>query len=1044
MKKRVSRFNDKYLIDNREVRFFLSSTFADMEQERSAIVNVFNELKIEARKRDVLLTIVDLRWGVTKEESKTGRVLSVCLNEIEHSHPFFIGLLGSRYGSSPDLNELKKNPELEERYPWLRKDLSDELSVTEIEIQYGVLRNPNPVNAAFFFNKTPGCLPDSHERLTSLKNEIHNRTGITDDDYHSIEELRILVRKRVLDILDNCFSVSDHTRLFQEQTAQLAYINSYHSHYVKRSSNHRMIDGFINGQQQFLVVSGPSGIGKSALIANWIKDHHDKIPYHIIYYFVGNASTENDYHHILSYIHDNVDMLCPIEHPHFHEENMVARTQRLITEAAQKNIQLLIVIDGINQIPDSDNAKLLNWLPATENKNIKFLFSTTENDETWNTFRRRDYPICKIMPLTKSQRKSFAKQYLSFVGKKLDDGQLERILSNEQCKNTLVLKTLLDELICFGSFKHLNKRIKYYLAASSPIGFFNRMLKRLEADYSLDQDIVRHVLSLISLSENGLGEEEILRITGIRPIDWHLFYCAFYNHLMAKEGLVSFSHQYITDAVWKRYKLGEKSAAEVYRKKIASYFSSADIGAETRHRQLSELSFQYYHLHDCERLYQTIFSLEAFNHFCNSNLTQLADYWHLLQAENPDRYSFHNYLLLPSENTKAEEMPFLNVGLFSDLYFADYQFSIKCFLTNIEKTVGTLGTSHPHIAAAYNNIGDDYAKLSDAKHALEYYEKALALTEKPFGTHHPDTCIVYNNIGAVYADLADYKTALEYYEKALNGHRMIWGETHPVIAVDYNNMGSVYFEQGLYGKAISYFDKARTISESKQGTSHPDTALYLNNLGKSHLQQQELDKAKEYCSQALAIRLLVFGVMHPETASSILDVGLIHYEQDQFETARKLFATAKTICERTLGKEHPDTAEAYYDLGLAYHSLNKDKTAFRYYSLALSIRKEKLGEMHPLTAFSYNSIGVLYATLGKFPQALDYLFKSLNIREKVLGSKHVDTGFSYLKIGSVFNLMGEYRTAADYYAKALVTYEENGDYQTNEVQDRLKNILALF
>jgi hypothetical protein len=42
----------------------------------------------------VHITPVDLRWGVTEEE--TQQALEICLGEIDNCRPFFIGLLGRR------------------------------------------------------------------------------------------------------------------------------------------------------------------------------------------------------------------------------------------------------------------------------------------------------------------------------------------------------------------------------------------------------------------------------------------------------------------------------------------------------------------------------------------------------------------------------------------------------------------------------------------------------------------------------------------------------------------------------------------------------------------------------------------------------------------------------------------------------------------------------------------------------------------------------------------------------------------------------------
>ncbi len=87
------------LIENRQIRVFVSSTFQDMQAERDYLMKtVFPRLRKKAAERDVSFVELDLRWGVTEEETQNGKVVQICLNEIDNSHPFFIGLLGDRYG----------------------------------------------------------------------------------------------------------------------------------------------------------------------------------------------------------------------------------------------------------------------------------------------------------------------------------------------------------------------------------------------------------------------------------------------------------------------------------------------------------------------------------------------------------------------------------------------------------------------------------------------------------------------------------------------------------------------------------------------------------------------------------------------------------------------------------------------------------------------------------------------------------------------------------------------------------------------------------
>jgi len=101
----------------RTVRVFISSTFRDMQAERDWLVKVvFPELRERMALRNLHLVDVDLRWGVTEEEAEQGKVLEIILNEIDHSRPFFIALLGELYGSIAE----KVPDDTNFTYPWLK------------------------------------------------------------------------------------------------------------------------------------------------------------------------------------------------------------------------------------------------------------------------------------------------------------------------------------------------------------------------------------------------------------------------------------------------------------------------------------------------------------------------------------------------------------------------------------------------------------------------------------------------------------------------------------------------------------------------------------------------------------------------------------------------------------------------------------------------------------------------------------------------------------------------------------------------------------
>ena len=88
------------------IRFFVSSTFSDMERERDIIRAIFKELKPKYKNKGWQLDLVDLRWGINPNEGLDNKTMSICLGEIEHCQtvspkPNFIMLVGKHFGWAP-------------------------------------------------------------------------------------------------------------------------------------------------------------------------------------------------------------------------------------------------------------------------------------------------------------------------------------------------------------------------------------------------------------------------------------------------------------------------------------------------------------------------------------------------------------------------------------------------------------------------------------------------------------------------------------------------------------------------------------------------------------------------------------------------------------------------------------------------------------------------------------------------------------------------------------------------------------------------------
>ncbi|MCI0606176.1 DUF4062 domain-containing protein, partial [bacterium] len=134
----------------RVVRVFISSTFRDMQGDREELMKqIFPGLRRMCESRGVVWGELDLRWGVTEEQKAEGKVLPICLAQIRRSRPYFIALLGERYGWVPEQIPV----ELLHAEPWLAK--YKDRSVTELEIIHGVLADPAMAKHSFFYFRSP-------------------------------------------------------------------------------------------------------------------------------------------------------------------------------------------------------------------------------------------------------------------------------------------------------------------------------------------------------------------------------------------------------------------------------------------------------------------------------------------------------------------------------------------------------------------------------------------------------------------------------------------------------------------------------------------------------------------------------------------------------------------------------------------------------------------------------------------------------------------------------------------------------------------------
>lgn len=134
---------------------FVSSTFKDMQFERDALkVRVAPRIDAFLAKYGENVHFGDLRWGVNtselESEESSKKVLKVCLDEIDNCHPYMIVFIGERYGWIPSSELLEETMAMKGI-----ENIPSDISVTNLEIEYGALLNPDFEGRVLFYFRNP-------------------------------------------------------------------------------------------------------------------------------------------------------------------------------------------------------------------------------------------------------------------------------------------------------------------------------------------------------------------------------------------------------------------------------------------------------------------------------------------------------------------------------------------------------------------------------------------------------------------------------------------------------------------------------------------------------------------------------------------------------------------------------------------------------------------------------------------------------------------------------------------------------------------------
>jgi nephrocystin-3 len=903
----------------RVVRVFVSSTFQDMQEERETLAReTFPELRRRCRERQVEFVAVDLLRGMTEQQADRAEMLPLRLAEVENCRPYFLGILGQRYGYIPECLD----PEVVADHLWLVEH--PDKSLTELEMLHGVLRDPTSARHALFYFRDPTYgenlsrdrwldfvseSPAAAQKLDELKARIKSSHVPLREDYADPATLAHMVVEDLWHMIESDFpagSPMDH--LEREAVEQEAFAASRHAFYVPSQGAFRALDEHAMGDGPPLVVTGLPGMGKSSLLANWTTSYRQRHPEDlVIRHFVG--VTPHSGHHVAI----TRRILAEVNYARRTNQDIPDTPERLreamplqLATACIKG-KLVLVLDGIDMVTDDPGLASLRWLPKGWPKNVRLVVSTRPGP-ILEALEQREWAMLRIGGFSPEDARRFVGEYFDHFGKTLSNEQLERVTTFEPPANPLYLRTLLEALRIGWSYDNLDSRIDSLLAGKTVSDLMDSVFSDLEATREEGtKGLAGQVTALLWASRNGLYESELLGLLG-SPGDplphalWSPVYMALQGLLVDRWGILDVMHEDFLPAIQQRFLTDEKTQRDMHVR-LAKYFASR----KTDDRKVDELPWQLARAQAWKPLHDCITNLGVFWRLSvQARQWELNAYWGLLHDQFDMAAAYQECInRYPKASIPQRELPFIldRIGSFLELN-GKLDAAESFYRQALEVREQTLGLEHEDTVANLHDLAEVLRTKGDHTTAEVLLRRALDIQERILGSDHVDTALSMNDLAGLLMSQGRHAEAEGLLCKALAVREKALGPTHADVAVTLDNLAVLYRSKGDHAAAVPVLRKALQVREACLCREHPDMAASARDLAESLVRTGDIDNAQAFFRTSLEIYDEVFGVDWPNATDAVKNLAILLENKGDYEAAepllRRLLAIENAVGQRTL------------------------------------------------------------------------------------------------------------------------------------------------
>lgn len=990
--------------DDRLVRVFISSTFKDMQEERRALINeAIPALQARFRSRGVEILAVDLRWGVTEDDA----TLDVCLSEVSRCKPYFIGLLGERYGTVLQPDSLTDG--LLERFPMLAGAAGR--SLTEIEFDHGVLAATEPARHALFFERDLDWVrglpeperggyveatPGARAKLADFKMRVA-ATGTPLFRYQSPAGLGTLFEHTFGAILEEQFPAQDSPDTF-ERTRRLhgAYAKE-RSHvcigfdpYLQLLNRHTAAD-----DPKPILITGAAGGGKSTLLANWAQSWRKAHPADQVFEHYLAASPDSvDPTAIVGRLWEALNRATgenitqpagPLE-PNERASALDERLQRARAHSTFKDgSRIVVVLDGLDRLTSGRD---LVWLPDTPG--VVWIASALPSDVRDNVLSR-GWGEMKLEPLSAADAQRVIEYTLQAGGRKLSAQRIARILGHKEAGLPLFLKTVIEELSYSATNDILDAMLGDYLSAGDISDLFDRVLLRLER--VAGQTVTKNALSLIYASRTGLEEAAILALTNAAPLYWFKLRNGMPGGLREQQGRIALSHDFLRQAVERRYLPDAADRIDCHLA-LARYFDQGEF----TDRHAEELPYQLAQAKANDQLKALLTDLDRFATLRARGDAELLRNWAPLRwgGDSPEMLlceAFRRRVVEPAHWTHS--VLALAREILSFLQFCGTARGPALQLSEnvIAESETLLGPNHRLTLAMLGEAAEFRRACGDLAGAHALQEVALPRMVKSLGQLHPDTLTLTNNLATALVDLGQVDTARELLERTRKeagrlagaGLEDLFGAQDNLLLAILNNLATTHMHLGSWEAALDIHQQVLEKRLKFVGPDHPETLTTQGNLAWCQFMLGDLAGATESQERLTDRSTRVRSEHHPQTLLALNNLAEMYRAKGDHFKAMHVGEDVWSARSHTLGPDHPDTLVSLRNLIGTALTMGELKIAHDL-QLKLVAAGQRAHPKAPQTLDDMEELAEMMAQLGQLEWAKKILERVIARRVETVGS----------------------------------------------------------